>query len=52
MSQTGAKVRLLREALQLTRQELADRVGASKSWIVDIERGKPSPTQTAVVGKG
>lgn len=37
----GLVLRERRRALGLSQQELADKVGASRPWIVEIERGKP-----------
>ncbi|MBS2015167.1 MAG: helix-turn-helix domain-containing protein [Deltaproteobacteria bacterium] len=37
----GRLIRARRRALGLGQQELADRVGVSRLWIVEFERGKP-----------
>jgi len=37
----GKLIRVRRRALGLGQQELADRVGVSRLWIVEFERGKP-----------
>ena len=37
----GAAIRDRRVALGLDQAELANRVGVSRAWIIDIEKGKP-----------
>ena len=37
----GALIRQRRHELDLSQLELADRVGVSRQWVVDVERGKP-----------
>ncbi len=37
----GLLIRDRRRTRALTQQHLADQVGVSRQWIVDIERGKP-----------
>jgi HTH-type transcriptional regulator / antitoxin HipB len=37
----GLTIRDRRKQLSLDQQTLADRVGVSRQWIVEIERGKP-----------
>jgi y4mF family transcriptional regulator len=37
----GAVIRDRRQALGLTQAALAEKVGVSRKWIVDVERGKP-----------
>jgi HTH-type transcriptional regulator / antitoxin HipB len=37
----GALIRQRRHELDLSQLDLADRVGVSRQWIVDVERGKP-----------
>jgi HTH-type transcriptional regulator/antitoxin HipB len=37
----GALIRERRRALLLDQKTLADKVGVSRQWIVDIEKGKP-----------
>lgn len=37
----GLIIRAQRRTLALNQQALADKVGVSRQWIVDIERGKP-----------
>ena len=37
----GRLIRARRRALGLGQQELAERVGVSRLWIVEFERGKP-----------
>ena len=37
----GALIRERRRALRLDQKTLADKVGVSRQWIVDIEKGKP-----------
>ena len=37
----GAAIRSRRKALKLDQAGLASRVGVSRQWIVDIEKGKP-----------
>lgn len=38
----GALVRDTRTAAGLTQTELADRIGASRFWVAEFEKGKPS----------
>ena len=38
----GALVRDTRTAAGLTQTELANRIGASRFWVADFEKGKPS----------
>jgi HTH-type transcriptional regulator/antitoxin HipB len=38
----AALIRRRREALGLSQQEVADAIGVSRKFIVDLERGKPS----------
>jgi HTH-type transcriptional regulator/antitoxin HipB len=40
-SDLGALVRERRKALGLDQAELANRIGASRQWIVSLERGHP-----------
>lgn len=37
----GAFIRQRRHDLDLSQLELAERVGVSRQWVVDVERGKP-----------
>jgi y4mF family transcriptional regulator len=37
----GLTIRDRRKQLRLAQQTLADRVGVSRQWIVEVERGKP-----------
>lgn len=37
----GLLIRDRRRGLQLGQQELASRVGVSRKWVVEVERGKP-----------
>lgn len=37
----GLIIRERRRALGLEQQELADRVGVSRQWVVGVEKGKP-----------
>jgi len=37
----GLTIRDRRKQLDLAQQTLADRVGVSRQWIVEVERGKP-----------
>ena len=37
----GALIRERRTALGLDQKELADKIGVSRQWIVEIEKGKP-----------
>lgn len=37
----GALIRQRRRALQLDQRSLAERVGVSRQWLIDVERGKP-----------
>ena len=38
----GNTIRRRRLDLGLTQSELADRVGVSRKWIIDVEHGKPT----------
>lgn len=40
-SELGGLLRERRRALDLSQAALAERVGTSRQWIVDLERGKP-----------
>jgi len=40
-TEIGALLRQRRRDLGLSQLELAQRVGVSRQWIVDVERGKP-----------
>ncbi len=40
-TQLGAAIRDRRKRLGLTQQELAARVGATRRWLVEVERGHP-----------
>ena len=37
----GALIRARRKALRLDQKTLAEKVGVSRQWIVDVEQGKP-----------
>lgn len=37
----GAAIRDRRRRLQLDQDELAARVGVSRKWVIDVEKGKP-----------
>jgi len=37
----GALIRERRKALRLDQKTLAEKVGGSRQWIVDVEQGKP-----------
>ena len=37
----GAAIRQRRRRLGLGQQSLADRIGVSRQWVVEIEKGKP-----------
>ena len=37
----GAVIRDRRKKLQLDQKSLADKVGVSRQWIVEVEKGKP-----------
>lgn len=41
-TELGALIRERRRALRLDQQSLADKVGVSRQWIVDVEKGKPT----------
>ncbi len=38
----GALMRDRRRALGLSQQGLAERIGSTRRWVIDIERGKPA----------
>jgi DNA-binding transcriptional regulator YiaG len=50
-STTGNRLRIMREALGLTRQELAEQMDAEESVLADLESGKrcPTPEQLAAL---
>jgi transcriptional regulator with XRE-family HTH domain len=37
----GARIRARRQELGLTQQQLAERVGVARQWVVRLERGNP-----------
>ena len=45
----GAAIRDRRLALGLDQAELANRVGVSRAWIIDIEKGKPKASVELVL---
>lgn len=45
----GASMQIAREKAGITQVELAEAVGRSKSWVVDIERGKSLPPMDLLV---
>lgn len=38
----GMRLREAREDASLTQAELAERIGTSRQWVFDLERGKPT----------
>ena len=40
-AELGALIRDYRTRLRLDQKSLADKVGVSRQWIVDVEKGKP-----------
>lgn len=40
-SDLGALIRDRRKQLMLRQQELAERIGVSRQWLIDVEKGKP-----------
>lgn len=40
-SELGALIRDYRTRLRLNQKSLAEKVGVSRQWIVDVEKGKP-----------
>lgn len=48
-SDLGHLIRDHRRAAKITQERLAKRVGVSRQWIVDIERGKPTATLSLVL---
>ena len=40
-SELGALIRARRRELSLDQSELADRVGVSRQWVIEVEKGKP-----------
>lgn len=40
-SDLGAAIREQRRRLNISQQKLADDVGVSRQWLVEVERGKP-----------
>ena len=45
----GAAIRERRRALDLDQAGLAGRVGASRQWIIDVEKGKPRAAMQLVL---
>lgn len=41
-SEVGSALRFRRTTLHLTQQEVADRAGVSRPWLVRLERGHPA----------
>lgn len=41
VSELGALIRVTRRSLGLTQRTLAEAVGVSRQWLVEVERGKP-----------
>jgi HTH-type transcriptional regulator/antitoxin HipB len=49
VADVGARVRAGRHALGLTQAQLAQRLGMSRQWVVDLEAGRGAPGFGAVV---
>ncbi|HEX7844095.1 MAG TPA: helix-turn-helix domain-containing protein [Kofleriaceae bacterium] len=47
--QLGARMRVLREARELTQQMVADRVDCSQKYVSELERGQRSPSWETLV---
>jgi len=45
----GELVRQTRQAASLTQQELADRAGTTRQWIIRLEQGRNTPTMNTVL---
>lgn len=45
----GRLVRETRQAASMTQQELADRVGTTRQWVIRLEQGHPTPTMNTVL---
>ena len=45
----GAAIRHRRRELDLTQAALAERIGVSRQWVVEVERGKPRATLQLVL---
>jgi transcriptional regulator with XRE-family HTH domain len=49
VADVGARVRAGRRTLGLTQAELAQRLGMSRQWVVDLEAGRGAPHFPAVI---
>jgi transcriptional regulator with XRE-family HTH domain len=52
MGDIGARIRPLRESLDLGRAEFSEALGVKRQTIISIERGKQRPTEEVISGIG
>ena len=45
----GALIRQARVVVAMTQQELADRVGTTRQWVIRLEQGQNSPAMSTVL---
>ena len=45
----GRLVRQTRQAASMTQQQLADRVGTTRQWVIRLEQGHSTPTMKTVL---
>lgn len=45
----GTLIRQMRQEASLTQQELADRVGTTRQWVIRMEQGHRTPTMNTVL---
>lgn len=44
LSQLGARVRVLRQAREMTQAQLAEQLGVERPWVTRVELGQLAPT--------
>ena len=47
--EVGALIRQARVVAAMTQQELADRVGTTRQWVIRLEQGQNSPAMSTVM---
>lgn len=47
--EAGALIRQARVVAAMTQQELADRVGTTRQWVIRLEQGQNSPAMSTVL---
>lgn len=45
----GAAMRRARQAAQMTQEQLADRIGATRQWVIRAEQGSPTATMSMML---